>query len=72
MTEMKVEDKMVAQKTRVYRKKKKKVLRLFIFLCTLYYIFIKHTKEKTPSRDKSDLRLLKTQEENLDQKSMNY
>lgn len=53
-------------------RKKKKVLRLFIFLCTLYYIFIKHTKEKTPSRDKSDLRLLKTQEENLDEKSMNY
>lgn len=64
---------MVAQKTRVYRKKKKSAETKFIFLCTLYCIFIKHAKEeKTPSRDKSGLRPLMTLEENLDEKSMNY
>ena len=64
---------MVAQKTRVYRKKKKSAETKFIFLCTLYCIFIKHAKEeKTPSRDKSGLRPLMTLKENLDEKSMNY
>jgi hypothetical protein len=54
-------------------RKKKSAETKFIFLCTLYCIFIKHAKEeKTPSRDKSGLRPLMTLEENLDEKSMNY
>ena len=65
---------MVAQETRVYRKKKKNSAEAkFIFLCTLYCIFIKHAnEEETPSWDKSGLRPLMTLEENLEEKSMNY
>lgn len=55
------------------RKKKNSAEAKFIFLCTLYCIFIKHAnEEETPSWDKSGLRPLMTLEENLEEKSMNY